>query len=356
MKIKLKIVFFIIFFALINSLTKAESIENLAQEVNDIRSELNSISSNSVSPEAVKIDDAIKSLNNVVDFANESFNKTDFKSAIEALELADVNIGEVIKSFPNKFDVSVVGNIKSMSDLDMAEVSEITAATQINKMTKEANFQKNILSLEAKGLDAVEITKDMVELGVGPLNAQQMLEDIKKAGSSEAYTQSAEYEAYQISMKELNKQMSLDMNRSLNDLLKKSSFKSTRELAIIAASQTKSAASGIKSEASAASEAAGEAASSAASEASEAASSAASAASEAAGEAASAASEAASEMASDVQEALSQTVAETMLADIQEMGSEAYTQSQAYADQRSMMEERNKKAWEELQKTMESLK
>ena len=352
MKIKLKIVFFITFFALINSLANAESIENLAQEVNDIRSELNSISSNRASPEALKIDDAIKSLNNVVDFANESLNKTDVKSAIEALELADVNIGEVIKSFPDKFDVSVVGSIKSTSDLDMAEVSEITAATQINKMTKEANFQKNILSLEAKGLDAVEITKNMVELGVGPLNAQQMLEDIKKAGSSAAYTQSAEYVAYQISMKELNKQMSLDMNKSLNDLLKKSSFKSTRELAIIAASQTKSAASGIKSETSAASEAAGEAASSAASSASEAAGEAASAASEAA----EAASEAASEMANDVQETLSQTVAETMLADIQEMGSEAYTQSQAYADQRSKMEERNKKAWAELQKTMESLK
>ena len=333
MKIKLKIAFFITFFALINSLANAETIENLAQEVNDIRDELNSISSSTASPEAVKIDDAIKSLNNVVDFANESLNKTDVKSAIEALELAEVNIGEVIKSFPDKFDVSVISNIKSTSDLDMAEVSEITAATQINKMTKEANFQKNILSLEAKGLDAVEITKNMVELGVGPLNAQQMLEDIKKAGSSEAYTQSAKYEAYQISMKELNKQMSLDMNRSLNDLLKNSSFKSTRELAIIAASQTKSAASGIKSEASAASEAAGEAAS---------------AASEAAGEAAEAASEAASEMASDVQEALSQTVAETMLADIKEMGSEAYTKSAAYQNQQDALKAANKKLMDEI--------
>jgi len=45
-----------------------------------------------------------------------------------------------------------------------------------------------------------------------------------------------------------------------------------------------------------------------------------------------------------------------LLADIKEIGSETYIQSQAYADYNSMMEERNAKAWVELQKTIESFK
>jgi hypothetical protein len=235
-------------------------------------------------------------------------------------------------------------------------------------MNKQADFKNNILSLDSKGLDTVSVTKNMFELGVAPLNAQEMLEDIKKAGSSEAYYKSPEYQAYTIGMKELNKQMTLDMNKSLNDLLKDSTvisdtlskkgeliernkqmtlemnknldslfsgprgsnFKTSAELAAIAANQSKGATEGIKSEV-------------------------AGAASEAAAEVSSAAADAASSVSSEVQAAVTQTAAETMLADIKAMGSEAYTQSQAYADSQAAQIEANKKAQEQLDKTLQEL-
>jgi len=329
MRNKFLIFYTVIIFLIINTV-KAETLQDLEQEINDIREELNSVSANSSIQDAVTIDKAVENLNSVIDFANQSVDKNEVKSAIDALELVESNISEVIKTLPKKFDVEVVEEIKSLDNEDLKQLSEISAATKINKINKEANFKENVLSLESKGLSTVEVTKNMVELGVGTLNAEQMLEDIKKAGSSVNYVNSAEYQAYTMSIKELNKQMTLDMNKSLNDLLKNSNFKSTAELAEIAAGQAKDSGSSIKSEVS-------------------------SVASEAAGSASSAASEAASEMASEVQETLSQTAAETMVADIQEMGSEAYTQSQAYADQNAALMEQNRKAQEQLDKTLQEL-
>lgn len=329
MRNKFLIFYTVIIFLIVNTV-KAETLQDLEQEINDIREELNSVSANSSIQDAVTIDKAVENLNSVIDFANQSVDKNEVKSAIDALELVESNISEVIKTLPKKFDVEVVEEIKSLDNEDLKQLSEISAATKINKINKEANFKENVLSLESKGLSTVEVTKNMVELGVGTLNAEQMLEDIKKAGSSVNYVNSAEYQAYTMSIKELNKQMTLDMNKSLNDLLKNSNFKSTAELAEIAAGQAKDSGSSIKSEVS-------------------------SVASEAAGSASSAASEAASEMASEVQETLSQTAAETMIADIQEMGSEAYTQSQAYADQNAALMEQNRKAQEQLDKTLQEL-
>jgi hypothetical protein len=329
MRNKFLIFYTVIIFLIVNTV-KAETLQDLEQEINDIREELNSVSANSSIQDAVTIDKAVENLNSVIDFANQSVDKNEVKSAIDALELVESNISEVIKTLPKKFDVEVVEEIKSLDNEDLKQLSEISAATKINKINKEANFKENVLSLESKGLSTVEVTKNMVELGVGTLNAEQMLEDIKKAGSSVNYVNSAEYQAYTMSIKELNKQMTLDMNKSLNDLLKNSNFKSTAELAEIAAGQAKDSGSSIKSEVS-------------------------SVASEAAGSASSAASEAASEMASEVQETLSQTAAETMVADIQEMGSEAYTQSQAYADQNAALMEQNRKAQEQLDKTLQEL-
>jgi len=329
MRNKFLIFYTVIIFLIVNTV-KAETLQDLEQEINDIREELNSVSANSSIQDAVTIDKAVENLNSVIDFANQSVDKNEVKSAIDALELVESNISEVIKTLPKKFDVEVVEEIKSLDNEDLKQLSEISAATKINKINKEANFKENVLSLESKGLSTVEVIKNMVELGVGTLNAEQMLEDIKKAGSSVNYVNSAEYQAYTMSIKELNKQMTLDMNKSLNDLLKNSNFKSTAELAEIAAGQAKDSGSSIKSEVS-------------------------SVASEAAGSASSAASEAASEMASEVQETLSQTAAETMVADIQEMGSEAYTQSQAYADQNAALMEQNRKAQEQLDKTLQEL-
>ena len=329
MRNKFLIFYTVIIFLIINTV-KAETLQDLEQEINDIREELNSVSANSSIQDAVTIDKAVENLNSVIDFANQSVDKNEVKSAIDALELVESNISEVSKTLPKKFDVEVVEEIKSLDNEDLKQLSEISAATKINKINKEANFRENVLSLESKGLSTVEVTKNMVELGVGTLNAEQMLEDIKKAGSSVNYVNSAEYQAYTMSIKELNKQMTLDMNKSLNDLLKNSNFKSTAELAEIAAGQAKDSGSSIKSEVS-------------------------SVASEAAGSVSSAASEAASEMASEVQETLSQTAAETMVADIQEMGSEAYTQSQAYADQNAALMEQNRKAQEQLDKTLQEL-
>ena len=192
MRNKFLIFYTVIIFLIVNTV-KAETLQDLEQEINDIREELNSVSANSSIQDAVTIDKAVENLNSVIDFANQSVDKNEVKSAIDALELVESNISEVIKTLPKKFDVEVVEEIKSLDNEDLKQLSEISAATKINKINKEANFKENVLSLESKGLSTVEVTKNMVELGVGTLNAEQMLEDIKKAGSSVNYVNSAEY-------------------------------------------------------------------------------------------------------------------------------------------------------------------
>lgn len=311
----------ILCFVSINT-SKAETLEQLSEELNDVKNELSNLSSSNIE-EAITIDKAVKNLDAIVQFANESAKKGDIKSAVEALELSEDNLSEVIKSLPEKFDVTTVESIKSMNEFDMKEISEINAATKINKINKDATFKENVASLESKGLETVAITKNMVELGVGPLNSAQMLEDIKSYGSSEEYIKSPEYEAYKIAITELNQKAYKDMNKTLSESLKDSPFKSTRELKEIAAREAKQSTKEITAEIS-------------------------STAGEAASEVASAASEAASEVSSQVAESFSQTQAETMLADIKEMGSVAYSQSQAYADYYEKATAENEKKLQEM--------
>ena len=318
--IKIFVLIVLFFFSITAS--NAETLEQLSQELNDVKNELKSLNSSN-KDEVIKIDKAVQNLDAIVDFANESAEKGDIKSAVEALELSEANLSEVIKSLPEKFDVTTVESIKSMNEFDMKEISEINAATKINKINKDVTFRENVASLETKGLDAVAITKNMVELGVGPLNAQKMIDDIKKAGSTSDYIKSPEYQAYKSAITELNQQMTKEMNKNLDALFKNSPFKSTAELKQMAANEAKETTKDITTEIS-------------------------STAGEAASEAASAASEAANEVSSQVAETFSQTQAETMLADIKEMGSVAYTQSQAYADLTAKMKAENEKKMQEI--------
>ena len=317
-----KILILLVFFFISINASKADTLEQLSEELNDVKNELSNLSSSNVK-EAITIDKAVQNLDAIVEFANESAKKGDIKSAVEALELSETNLSEVIKSLPEKFDVTTVENIKSMNEFNMKEISEINAATKINKINKDVTFKENVASLENKGLDTVAITKNMVELGVGPLNAQEMIEDIKKAGSTSDYIKSPEYQAYKSAITELNQQMTKEMNKNLDELFKDSPFKSTAELKQMAASEAKETTKDITAEIS-------------------------TTAGEAASEVASAASEAASEVSSQVAESFSQTQAETMLADIKEMGSVAYSQSQAYADYYEQAKAENEKKLQEM--------
>lgn len=317
-----KILILLVFFFISINASKADTLEQLSEELNDVKNELSNLSSSNVK-EAITIDKAVQNLDAIVEFANESAKKGDIKSAVEALELSETNLSEVIKSLPEKFDVTTVENIKSMNEFNMKEISEINAATKINKINKDVTFKENVASLENKGLDTVAITKNMVELGVGPLNAQEMIEDIKKAGSTSDYIKSPEYQAYKSAITELNQQMTKEMNKNLDELFKNSPFKSTAELKQMAASEAKETTKDITAEIS-------------------------TTAGEAASEVASAASEAASEVSSQVAESFSQTQAETMLADIKEMGSVAYSQSQAYADYYEKAKAENEKKLQEI--------
>ena len=107
MRNKFLIFYTVIIFLIVNTV-KAETLQDLEQEINDIREELNSVSANSSIQDAVTIDKAVENLNSVIDFANQSVDKNEVKSAIDALELVESNISEVIKTLPKKFDVEVV--------------------------------------------------------------------------------------------------------------------------------------------------------------------------------------------------------------------------------------------------------
>jgi len=77
---------------------KAETLEDLSKEINDIREEISNLETSTVQ-EAVKIDKALKEVDQVMDYVEKQINSGDVKTAIATLNIAETIVRTLVKLF-----------------------------------------------------------------------------------------------------------------------------------------------------------------------------------------------------------------------------------------------------------------
>ena len=99
-----KLLLNLLFILLINySIVKADTIEDLVKEINDIQNEIKSLS-NDVSSESKILDQSLEEINKITNFALEKINNDELDTAISALNYTNKSIGDVGKIIPKEFE------------------------------------------------------------------------------------------------------------------------------------------------------------------------------------------------------------------------------------------------------------
>ena len=103
MKLLYKIFGILLVVLIFNSLgfAKAETLEDLASDINDIKEEINSLESSDIK-ESIAIDKALQELDKVMEFVNESVNNGDVDGAISTLEFMETSLKDVSSFVPNE--------------------------------------------------------------------------------------------------------------------------------------------------------------------------------------------------------------------------------------------------------------
>ena len=87
---------------------KAETLEDIAGELNDLKESISNLDTSEVK-EAAVFDEAFSEITKAVDFVNEKVNAGDLDTALSALNFADVAVTDIAKStMPKEFETEVV--------------------------------------------------------------------------------------------------------------------------------------------------------------------------------------------------------------------------------------------------------
>jgi len=151
--------------------------KNFEKETSKIRKQLNSLSGDD-SPEAMTIDHAIREMNQVMEFAHESFKDNDLEMTAMTLEYIDRSLNDINHLVPKEFtnDLSKI-DMSSMPGEDVQQIMETTQQMQVSKKEKLTSLVEGMTEIEKKGLNLFEVSKNLNDLGVDTLN----FEDIAKA-------------------------------------------------------------------------------------------------------------------------------------------------------------------------------
>jgi len=330
------IISFIIFFSFIINLAVAETLDDLKNEINDIRDKISNLEKSDI-PEAITIDKSIKEIDGIIDFANENIDKGEIDVAISSLNFAGKIIGDISKIIPKMYSSEVIKENLNFTEEQNNQILEITKNISSGKILRNQDLASDIIKIEKKGLPVIEKVIKLSDYGV--VSGLQMINDIKNANSSEEYINSEAYKSQDLAIREYNKAMQIQVDAKLRELWEQS--KSDRVSSSVLDDVKKEIGSEISSDIK---------------------------------NSVSDISANTKEMASDVKqeianavtemtvmESLQQEMIETidaqqMLDDIMEAGStEEYINSEAYKSQDAALRELNKKMQAELDKTLNDL-
>ena len=156
--------------------------KNFIKETKKIREQFKSLTGVTDSAEAMIIDHAIEEMNQVMEFAHESFKDNDLEMTAMTLDYIDRSLNDINHLVPKEFtnDLSVI-DMSAMPEEDLQQIMETTQQMQVSKKEKLTTLVEGMTEIEQKGLNLFEVSKNLNEIGVDTLN----VEDIAKAVSED---------------------------------------------------------------------------------------------------------------------------------------------------------------------------
>ena len=180
--------------------------KNFIKETNKIREQFKSLTGVTDSAEAMIIDHAIEEMNQVMEFAHESFKDNDLEMTAMTLDYIDRSLNDINHLVPKEFtnDLSVI-DMGSMPEEHVQQIMETTQQMQVNKKEKLTSLVEGMTEIEQKGLNLFEVSKNLNEIGVETLN----VEDIAKAVSEDPSLKAGVLEAVEkgVSPEDFSKQL-----------------------------------------------------------------------------------------------------------------------------------------------------
>ena len=154
-----------------------KSYKNFVKETNDVRSQLNSLSIDN-SSKFVVIDNAIKQMDVVIEFAQQNFKNNNLEITEKTLNFVDKSLVDINNSVPKEFvnDLSVI-DMSKLQDKEIEEIFQVSADMKKNKKDKLASLVKDMTDVDKEGLNLFEVSKNINDSGIKTLN----IEDIAKA-------------------------------------------------------------------------------------------------------------------------------------------------------------------------------
>ncbi len=182
--------------------------KNFIKETSKIRKQLNSLSieDGGGSPGTEIIDFAIEEMDQVMEFAQESFKDNDLEMTAMTLDYIDRSLNDINHLVPKEFtnDLSVI-DMGSMPEEHVQQIMETTQQMQVSKKEKLTSLVEGMTEIEQKGLNLFEVSKNLNEIGVETLN----VEDIAKAVSEDPSLKAGVLEAVEkgVSPEDFSKQL-----------------------------------------------------------------------------------------------------------------------------------------------------
>ena len=180
--------------------------KNFIKETKKIREQFKSLTGVTDSAEAMIIDHAIEEMNQVMEFANESFKDNDLEMTAMTLDYIDRSLNDINHLVPKEFtnDLSEI-DMGSMPEEHVQQIMETTQQMQVNKKEKLTSLVEGMTEIEQKGLNLFEVSKNLNEIGVDTLN----VEDIAKAVSEDPSLKAGVLEAVEkgVSPEDFSKQL-----------------------------------------------------------------------------------------------------------------------------------------------------
>jgi hypothetical protein len=180
--------------------------KNFIKETKKIREQFKSLTGVTDSAEAMMIDHAIEEMNQVMEFAHESFKDNDLEMTAMTLDYIDRSLNDINHLVPKEFtnDLSVI-DMDNMPEEHVQQIMETTQQMQVNKKEKLTSLVKGMTEIEQKGLNLFEVSKNLNEIGVETLN----VEDIAKAVSEDSSLKAGVLEAVKkgVSPEDFSKQL-----------------------------------------------------------------------------------------------------------------------------------------------------
>ncbi len=172
-----------IFIFLLTSIAKSEedlekNFNDFVKETRNIRNQLNSLPVGNSAQVSV-IDNAIKEMDQAIEFAQENFKSNNFEITEKTLDFVDRSLTDINNAVPQEFinDLSVV-DMGELKEKELKEVYKVSLEMKNNKKEKLNSLVKDMVEVDNKGLNLFEISQNINDLGIKTISVQDIAKTV----------------------------------------------------------------------------------------------------------------------------------------------------------------------------------